>query len=159
MQIKHLILWRHAEAEDLLYGQQDLGRALTHKGKKHAKRMAQWLKRYVPNGSVLLVSPAKRAIQTAEAWRDDYQIVPTLQPDAQAKHIVQWLQSTALQEHPQVSTLVLVGHQPWIGELASYALTGNIAPISFKKGAVWWMTLPSSGAPYKLYCAQTPDLA
>lgn len=159
MQIKHLILWRHAEAEDLLYGQQDLERALTHKGKKQAKRMALWLKRYLPKDTLVLVSPAKRAIQTVEALREDYQIASALQPDAQAKQIVQWLQTTALKDNLQASSVILVGHQPWIGELASYALTSHYAPLSFKKGAVWWMTLPNSGLPYKLYSAQTPDLA
>ena len=42
-----LILWRHAEAEDLAdndeTGGNDLSRRLTHKGEKQAARMAAWL--------------------------------------------------------------------------------------------------------------------
>ncbi len=34
-----LILWRHAEAEP---GEPDLGRRLSAKGEKQARRMAEW---------------------------------------------------------------------------------------------------------------------
>ena len=36
-----LLLWRHADAED---GMPDSGRALTKKGLRQAKQVAQWLK-------------------------------------------------------------------------------------------------------------------
>ena len=57
-----LILWRHAEAED---GYPDLERALTEKGHEQAKKMADWLKSRLPKDTQVLVSPAKRAQQTA----------------------------------------------------------------------------------------------
>ena len=72
-----LILWRHAEAEDWLAGDsqtgmsnqtgQDLDRSLTQRGEKQAARMAIWLDRQLPEGTRILVSPARRCEQTALA--------------------------------------------------------------------------------------------
>ena len=45
-----LILWRHAEAEDVEDGSEDLARALTPRGEKQAARMAAWLDRQLPEG-------------------------------------------------------------------------------------------------------------
>ena len=59
-----LILWRHAEAED---GSPDAKRKLTPRGRKQAKQVARWLKQRLPADARILVSPAIRAMQTAEA--------------------------------------------------------------------------------------------
>ena len=57
-----LILWRHADAEP---GEPDDQRRLTAKGKKQARRAAEWLHGNLPNSARILVSPAVRAQQTA----------------------------------------------------------------------------------------------
>jgi phosphohistidine phosphatase len=59
-----LILWRHAEAE---IGEPDLGRKLTPRGEKQARRVAEWLHAQLPDSARILVSPATRAQQTAKA--------------------------------------------------------------------------------------------
>ena len=59
-----LILWRHAEAED---GSPDAKRKLTARGRKQAKQIARWLKPRLPADARIVVSPALRAVQTAEA--------------------------------------------------------------------------------------------
>ena len=50
-----LLLWRHCEAEP---GESDLGRALTGKGEKQARRMAAWLHEHLPESARILASPA-----------------------------------------------------------------------------------------------------
>jgi phosphohistidine phosphatase len=35
--------------------------------------------------------------------------------------------------------VLLVGHQPALGELASLLLIGREAPWTIRKGAVWWL--------------------
>ena len=60
-----LILWRHADAKDAAPGKPDAERGLTAKGIKQARRMADWLEKRLPAEARVLVSPARRAQQTA----------------------------------------------------------------------------------------------
>ncbi|MBY0557484.1 MAG: histidine phosphatase family protein, partial [Burkholderiaceae bacterium] len=77
-----LILWRHAEAEDPGPNQSDLERALTGKGQKQARRMGQWLDAQLPDSCKVLVSPAVRTLQTAEALGRRFRIHNDLAPGA-----------------------------------------------------------------------------
>ena len=74
-----LILWRHAEAED---GFPDLKRALTPKGRKQAAKMAAWLHKHLTEPVRVLVSPAVRAQQTAEAFTKSFETVDEIAPGA-----------------------------------------------------------------------------
>jgi phosphohistidine phosphatase len=78
-----LILWRHAEACDLREGEaDDLARALTPKGERHAARMAHWLNQALPANTRVLVSPALRTQQTAQALERKFKTVAALAPEA-----------------------------------------------------------------------------
>ena len=66
--VMELILWRHAEAEP---GEPDLGRKLTAKGEKQARRVAEWLHSHLPQTAKIYVSPARaRPADRAGAGRD-----------------------------------------------------------------------------------------
>jgi len=80
-----LILWRHAEAE---LGEPDEGRALTGKGHKQAWKMADWLDRNLPETCRILVSPATRTLQTAEALGRKFKVHPDLAPDKTAAQLL-----------------------------------------------------------------------
>ena len=126
-----LILWRHADAEP---GDPDLQRKLTSKGKKQAKRVAEWLRRRLPSGVVVLVSPARRAQQTAQALTDSFKTEPALGPGARAQQVL------AAAGWPDAKgTVVVVGHQPAFGRAAALALAGAPADWNIKKGALWWL--------------------
>ena len=79
-----LILWRHAEAEDLDEtdegGGDDLSRRLTPRGEKQAARMAAWLDRQLPEGTRIWSSPAVRTEQTVLALGRRYRVRPELGP-------------------------------------------------------------------------------
>jgi phosphohistidine phosphatase len=152
MPVRNLILWRHAEAEDLQYGHSDLERALTKKGHKQAKQMAAWLKKYLPKQTYAMVSPARRTQETAAYWGDSWQEENRLAPERPLQPILQLLAQSPFED------IMLVGHQPWIGELAAQCLGMEDTQLSIKKGAIWWLRLPKSGPPYKLYSVQSPDL-
>ena len=151
--IKHLILWRHADAEIATAQQDDMARALTFKGVKQSRLMAKWLNQYLPKDTLVLVSPALRALQTAEPLDVQAEVVDVLQPEASLHHILSLLGQYSAE------SILLIGHQPWLGELIAYMLRGQGEAISVKKGAVWWLRLSqeSSGA-YKLFTVQTPQL-
>ncbi|MEW6314458.1 MAG: histidine phosphatase family protein [Pseudomonadota bacterium] len=125
-----LILWRHAEAED---GVPDEARRLTAKGEKQAARMAQWLRQWLPDDYQVLTSPARRARQTAQALCDDFEIVAAIGTGAAPRDLLKasgW---------PKNGTVVLVGHQPVLGQTAAWLLSGSEAEWPIKKGAIWWL--------------------
>lgn len=128
----HLILWRHAEAIDAV---PDLQRELTRKGHRQARRVAAWLNQQLPSRVRIIASPAKRAQQTASALADKVEVIDAIAPGASARAI---LKATGWPQARQ--SVVLVGHQPTLGEAAALILTGETLPWSIKKGAMWWFT-------------------
>lgn len=162
----NIILWRHAQAEqaDFELGEQDNARQLTAKGQHQAKRMARWLKQHLPKNTFLLSSPALRALQTAEALPYKIQLDNALKPSACLPDVL-----NALTQYKAHKNILIVGHQPWLGELLAYLFEQDAADaadnqsISIKKGAVWWLrrtSAESSSQPavYKLHTLQTPSL-
>ena len=127
-----LILWRHAEAEP---GEPDLGRRLTAKGIQHAERMAAWLDLHLPATTRVLASPADRAQQTALALKRKFRVVPDLAPGASPTAVL-----SAVGWPDAREPVLVVGHQPTLGEVAALLLSGEEAPWSVRKGAVWWLT-------------------
>ncbi len=129
-----LILWRHAEAFELRELTDDLERALTPKGERHAQRMAEWLNRHLPAGTRVLASPARRTQQTAAALERRVKTVTALSPDGTVEGLL------AAARWPDAREPVLVvGHQPTLGLAASYLLTGNPDPWPLRKGAILWL--------------------
>lgn len=129
-----LILWRHAEAQEWEDGCDDRARVLSARGEKQAARMAVWLDRQLPDGARILTSPARRTVQTADALGRKYGIKSALAPEAnvaQLLELVQW---------PDAKGAVLVvGHQPTLGQAIARLLNLNESECSVRKGAVWWL--------------------
>jgi phosphohistidine phosphatase len=129
-----LILWRHAEAHEAQEGAPDLERELTARGHKQAARMAAWLNRQLPESSRILASPARRTEQTAQALGRKYKLRAELGPDAAAAQVldlVQWPQNKSI--------VVLVGHQPVLGQIIAQLLGLKASECAVKKGMVWWL--------------------
>jgi phosphohistidine phosphatase len=129
-----LILWRHAEAEDA-NGKRDTDRELTKKGRRQAAQMAQWLRPRLSKEWRIVVSPAKRTLQTVEPLAMDYETREEAGLAATARSVLQVVEWPDA-KHP---TLV-VGHQPTLGEVVSVLLKGEEGGMSMKKGAVWWFS-------------------
>ena len=126
-----LLLWRHADA---IEGYPDHERALSHKGLKQAKRMAAWLTQRLPDDALILASPAVRTQQTVAALERDYKTVPALDTNATVKGVLDaagWPHSS--------HAVLMVGHQPTLGEVAALLIAGEQQSFSVKKGAVWWL--------------------
>lgn len=132
-----LVLWRHAEAEE---GSDDLARVLTRRGHKQASQMAYWLRQHLPKDYVLLASEARRAQQTAAYLGKQFEILPALNPGAswdQVLRAVKWPQGAR--------TVVLVGHQPYLGCVAAMLLSEQPLFWSVKKGSIWWLSHKKHG--------------
>jgi phosphohistidine phosphatase len=129
-----LILWRHAQARDIEDDQLDTERPLTPRGEKQATRMAAWLERHLPKETRILVSPARRAEQTAKALSRDYTISDELAPGgtvAQLLSLTHWPHATG--------SVLVVGHQPVLGQVIAQLIGLNAGQCAVKKGAVWWL--------------------
>lgn len=127
-----LILWRHAEAED---GFPDHERKLTSKGEKQAAKMAAWLKAHLPDSALIIVSPTTRTRQTAAALSKDGIIVKGVEPGAAVAALL-----GAAGWPDAKGAVVVVGHQPTLGQVAAYLLSNTQQSWSIKKGSVWWLT-------------------
>lgn len=149
-----LILWRHAEAHVLREGQTDLERALTPKGERQAQRMAEWLNHRLAHSTRILVSPALRTQQTAKALDRHFKTVQLLAPEASVTALL------SVTRWPEANEPVLVvGHQPTLGQVAALLLGQVAQDWVIKKGAVWWLRSREreSGNQVVLQAVQSPD--
>ena len=144
-----LVLWRHAQAGE---GSPDLARELTAHGREQARAMAAWLAPRLPAGARLVASPALRSRQTAQALRTPDLIDPRIAPEADLdEHLAAIGRAGGADagRHDRIGNppealdegrvLVLVGHQPTLGRLASQLLAGEPLDWRIRKGAIWWL--------------------
>lgn len=125
-----LILWRHAEAED---GGDDLQRALTKRGRRQAELMAAWLGRRIDAKWLVLSSPARRALQTVEPLKRPFEVRDRLGPMSGPQDVLRETGWPSAKDN-----LIVVGHQPTLGQVAAHLMGAGLADISLRKGAIWW---------------------
>ena len=126
-----LLLWRHAEAEP---GEPDDARVLTAKGCKQAAKMAEWLDANLPGSCRILSSPAMRAVQTAKALGRKFKQHDGLCTSASVDSVlaaIDW-------PHGREPVLV-IGHQPVLGQLAARLIGNSIQDWTIRKANVWWI--------------------
>ena len=126
-----LILWRHADAEDTNPGG-DSARRLTAKGEKQAERMARWMRPRLEGTWCVVSSPAVRALATVAPLDMPYEIRESLSTAANADSVLRevgW---------PDAGKVVVVGHQPTLGEVAALLLGGRAGEVAVRKGAILW---------------------
>lgn len=150
-----LVLWRHAEAEEGPLIGDDMQRELTSKGEKQAARMANWLDRQLPQGTRILCSPARRSEQTVLALGRKYKIAAELAPGADVERLlelVQWPQAKG--------TVLVVGHQPTLGQAIAQLMGLSAADCPLRKGSVWWLRQRErqNGAQTVVVTVQSPEV-
>jgi len=129
-----LLLWRHADAELAVPGEDDAARRLSARGQRQATRMSAWLNHQLPEQCIVLCSPALRCVQTAEALGRKFRTVPALAPDSSAEAIL------AAAGWPGRRTPVLiVGHQPLLGQVAALLIANEKQAWPVRKGSVIWI--------------------
>lgn len=131
-----IILMRHGRATERgSHTGPDEQRLLTGDGLKRLQRAMPGLRRVVPHVDRVVTSPLLRARQTAELVAALY-AVPleeqhVLAPGSEPSIINRWL----ARQHDAV--LLLAGHEPDLGRLASWYLTGSDESfLPLKKGAI-----------------------
>ncbi len=96
--------------------------------------MADWLKSKLPENTQVIVSPTRRTQQTAMALRSDFVTNNEIGPGASMDSIL------TVADWPNAQgAVVIVGHQPTLGEVVSYLIPAIPPGLSVKKGSVWWI--------------------
>lgn len=132
-------IMRHGIAEDRSADGSDAERRLTDEGRKKVLGAARGLRSLGVNPDVILSSPLPRAMETATLAASvfelgvDVETCIALGGEEEASAVV-----AELAGHRGVGSIMLVGHQPQLGEIASFLLTGSpsVVPLPFKKGSV-----------------------
>ena len=131
-----VILFRHglAEVRDASRWPEDSERPLTTRGEKRTRNAALGLRRIEPIIERILTSPFKRADHTARILGKVLEIekieaIEALVPGGSVRKILE-----AINAHPRVQSVVLVGHEPDLGALAGLlAFNSNEAAVPLKK--------------------------
>lgn len=141
-----LYLVRHGIAAAATANTTDADRALTEEGTRKTVRVAHGLRALCVEPAAILSSPLRRAQETAEilasilAPKVPVELCPPLAFGHEPREVVHGLRT-----HRNAERVMLVGHQPDLGELASYLLTGSsgLVHLPFKKAATAAITVPS----------------
>ena len=146
-----LYVIRHAIAEESSGSGRDADRALTAEGKARMRRCAEGLRAIDVRLDLILTSPYRRAVETAEIVAGALGAVEThvLQELAAGSDVSTLL--SALRPYRQVEVLALVGHQPDLGYVASQVMSGSpsTCPLPFKKGGVACLEIPMARGPLR----------
>lgn len=134
-----LLLIRHAIAEDPHPDLPDADRAVTRRGRKRFRGVVQGLAELGLRLDLVLHSPLRRAVQTAEY------LTPILDGRPQETELLARPpgdELLALLTKHADRRLALVGHEPWMGELTAWLITGRMNAgenLPFRKGGVAWL--------------------
>ena len=131
---------RHGVAEEretfAATGQNDALRPLTKEGRWKMERVAKALRRLLPSLDLIATSPFTRALQTAEIVADVYRKVEvehlaSLTPERRPQAFMTWLRGRDVGDR-----VAAVGHEPHLGSLVSWMLTGEAIEgrIALRKG-------------------------
>lgn len=143
----HVYLLRHGIAEDESAGVSDADRALTLDGKRKLRHVLKSVAESGAKPSLILSSPFKRALQTAEVASSVLgyagQVLRTkvLLPSGSPEQV--WEE---IRVHKGEAELMLVGHNPLFDALGPYLLGTPSLHMDFKKGAVMRVDIESFGA-------------
>ena len=140
-----LLLVRHAIAfnRDPDRWPNDGDRPLTPEGEARFRKAAGGLKTLVPSVELVLASPYARAWRTAEILAEETGW-PAPQPsEALEAECSRSEAMGAIRSQVPRESLALVGHEPNLGELASFLLTGSERRLllEMKKGGVACLAL------------------
>ncbi len=135
-----VLLIRHADAgdRDPALWPDDTLRPLSDRGRKQHRRVSRRLRRRGLSPTLLLSSPWLRAWQSAQLTAEHARAAAPAACPALAEPPDLRALSRAVGPQPPETILGLVGHEPWLGELAALMLTGSAAGlrVDFPKSGV-----------------------
>ncbi|MBV9769744.1 MAG: phosphohistidine phosphatase SixA [Bryobacterales bacterium] len=132
-----IYILRHGVAEEPQSGQPDSDRALTTDGRKKLRHVLRVAASTGVAPSLILTSPYKRAVQTAQlaaellGYQGELLRTKALEPSSSSKIV--W---DEIRVHKDESRILLAGHEPLMSRLTAYLLGSESLEVDFKKGAM-----------------------
>jgi phosphohistidine phosphatase len=126
-----LILWRHAEAAP---GDPDASRPLTGHGHRQAQAMARFLSPRLPADVRVIASPARRTQETARATGRAVETIEALAPGCDVATLL-----AAAGWPDSAQPVLVIGHQPTLGEVAARLVDGRPVAWALGTGSVCWL--------------------
>jgi phosphohistidine phosphatase len=129
-----IYLLRHGIAEEARSGQPDAERALTPEGKEKLRRV---LKSADPQPGLILSSPYRRAVETAEiaaevlGYRGTIVKTSALTPEASPYGV--WEE---IRQHAQAPSILLASHEPLMSSTVALLLGCPTLMVDMKKAAL-----------------------
>ena len=132
-----IYILRHGIAEDAPPGQPDSERALTSDGRKKLRNVLRTAASAGVDPSLILTSPYKRALQTAQLaaeildYKGELLRTKALEPSGSPQAV--W---DEIRVHKDEARILLAGHEPLFSRLTAYLLGSPNLQVDFKKGAI-----------------------
>jgi phosphohistidine phosphatase len=146
-----IVIVRHGPAADRDPSRwpDDARRPLTPDGAHSTRRAAKGLASLRPTVDKVITSPAARAHATAEIFREvlgveaELETWEELEPDGAPGPVLERLQRLSRKRG-----ILLVGHEPTLGEFLGLSVTGDSVPITrFSKAGAAQITFPKEPRP------------
>ena len=131
-----IYILRHGIAEDAAPGGSDADRALTREGKEKLRRVLQCAHAAGVRPSLILTSPLKRALETAELAasilnvKRDLIKTSALSPASSPQRV--WSEVRA----HKTEELLIAGHEPLLSRFVAFLLRCPALRLDLKKGAM-----------------------
>jgi phosphohistidine phosphatase len=122
---RKIYLVRHGKAEPSSATGRDFDRCLTGHGKEILRAAARGMVSLGVEIDLLVSSPLVRAVETADELASAFAGVQREVWDELACGVDEIDLAARIDEHPRARGLMLVGHEPDIGEMISFLLTGK----------------------------------
>ncbi|HMD50213.1 MAG TPA: histidine phosphatase family protein [Bryobacteraceae bacterium] len=132
-----IYLLRHGIADEGRAGQPDSDRALTAEGRKKLRGVLRAAATAGVRPSLIMTSPYKRALQTAELaaeileYGGDLVRTRALEPGSRPE--AAW---DEIRAHKDEQDVLLAGHEPLFSSLTAYLLGSTDLRVDFKKGGL-----------------------
>ncbi len=131
-----IYILRHGIAEDAPAGGSDANRALTQEGKQKLRAVLERARRAGVRPAVILTSPLKRALETAEIAASILEVsgdlvrTNALAPNSSPERVWKEIRAQKAEE------ILLAGHEPLLSTLVAFLLGCDPLMVRMKKGAL-----------------------
>lgn len=132
-----IYLLRHGIAEERTSSGRDADRHLTEEGREKLHRVLECAQAAGVSPSLILTSPLRRALETAEiaarelGYQGKLARTEALAPGASPKELWQ-----EIRQRRDESSLLAAGHDPLFSSTVAYLLGSTRAMVNFRKGAL-----------------------